>query len=86
MHVDKVAADCVSLHSRIVAQVAAVARFTRLTEPVHAELALACEVSLAGGALQTGVWDVRVKVLLQMGAHLEAASTLGTRVGVKDVL
>lgn len=86
VHVGEMAADGASLHSRILAQVAAVDCFTRLAEPVHTQLALACEVTLAGRTLQTGVRGVRVKVLLQVGAHLEAAPTFGTRVGVKDVL
>lgn len=86
VHVDEVAADCVSLHGGVLAQVAAVDHLTGLTQPVQAELALACEVTLAGGTLQAGVRRVRVEVLLQVGAHLEAASTFGTSVGAEDVL
>lgn len=86
VHVDEVAADCVPLDSGILAQVTAVDHFAGLAEPVHAELALACEVTLAGGTLETGVRGVCEEVLLQVGAHLEAASTSGTDVGAKDVL
>lgn len=86
VHVDEVAADCALLNGGILAQVTAVDHFTVLTESVHAELALACEVTLAGGTLETGIRGVCEEVLLQVGAHLEAASTFGTGVGAKDVL
>lgn len=86
VHADEVAADCVPLHGRVLAQVAAVDHLTRLAEPVHAELALAREVTLAGGTLEARVREVRVEVLLQVGAHLEAAPTFGTSVGAEDVL
>lgn len=85
VHVDEVAADCVLLHSRILAQMTAVDHFSCLAEPVHAKLALACEVTLAGGTLKRGFREVCVEVLLQVGAHLEAASTFGTSMGAKDV-
>lgn len=86
VHVDEVAADCVSFNGRILAQVTAVDHFTGLAELVHAELALAREVTLAGGTLETGVRVVCVEVLLQVGAHLEAALTFGTGVGANDEL
>lgn len=82
----KVTADCVPLHGRIVTQVAAVNLFTRLTELVNAQLALAGEVTLAGGTLETGVGKMYMEVLLQVGAHLEAATTHGASVGAVDVL
>lgn len=55
MHADKVAADCVPLHSGVLTQVATVDLFTRLTESMYAQFALAGEVTLAGGTLETGV-------------------------------
>lgn len=86
MHVDEVAADCVSFYGGILTQVTAVDHFTNLAEPVHAEFAPACEVTLAGGTLETWVRRVCEEVLLQVGAHLEAAPTFGTGVGAKDML
>lgn len=55
MHADEVAADRVPLHGGILAQVATVNLFTCLSQSVYAQLALAGEVTLAGGTLETGV-------------------------------
>lgn len=86
VHVDEVAADCVWLHGGILAQLTAVHPVAGLAELVQAELALAGEVTLAGGTLETGIRGVCEEVLPQVGAHLEAASTLRAGVGAKDEL
>lgn len=57
-----------------------------LPEAVYAQLALAGEEAVAGGALEARVREVQPKVLLQVGAHLEAAATFGTGVGPINVL
>lgn len=86
MHADKVAADCIPLYSRILTQVAMVRLFTCFTESMDAQLALAGEVTLAGGTLEIGVRKMQAEVLLQVGAHLEATSASGAGVGAVDVL
>lgn len=55
VHTDEVTPDCVPLHGRILTQVATVHLLTCLAESVYAELALAGEVMLAGGTLETRV-------------------------------
>lgn len=58
MHAGKVAPDCIPLHCRIFTQVATVKLLTCLTESMYAKLALAGEVTLAGGTLEAGVRKV----------------------------
>lgn len=86
MHADQVAPHCVPLHGRVLTQVAAVQLLARLPQPVHAQLTLAGEVTLAGGTLQPGVREVEEQVLPQVGAHLEAATTFRASVSAVDVL
>lgn len=80
------AADGVALDGRIVAAVATVDFLARLPEHVHAQLALAGEVALAGGALEAGAGEMDAQVLLEVGAHLEAAPAFGARVCAEYVL
>lgn len=86
VHADKVAADCVPFDGRILTQVALVNLCSRLTEHVNAQLALAGEVTLAGGTLETGLGEMQVEVLLQVRARLEAAPTRRAGVGTIDLL
>lgn len=60
--------------------------FAGLSQPVNTQLALAGEVTLAGGTLEAWVGEMQTKVLLEVRAHLEAATTLGAGVGAIDVL
>lgn len=53
---------------------------------MNTQLALAGEVTLAGGTLEAWVGEMQTKVLLEVRAHLEAATTLGAGVGAIDVL
>ena len=84
--VGEVAAEGVALDGRIVAAAAAVDLLAGLAQQVHAQLALAGEEAVAGGALQAGAGEVEAQVLLEVGAHLEAAAAFGARVRAEDVL
>lgn len=76
MHAGEVPAKGVALHCSVLTQVAMVQLLASLSEHVDAQLALAGEVVLAGGALQAGVWEMQVHVLHQMGPSLETAAAL----------
>lgn len=86
VHTGQVAVERVALHRGVVAQVAAMDLLARLAKHVDAQLALAGEVMVAGGALETGVWEVEVEVLQQVGAHLETAAALGADVSAIHML
>lgn len=60
MYTCKVAPDCVLLHSRIRTQVALVQLFTRLSESMDVQLALAGEVAFARGTLEAGVREMEM--------------------------
>lgn len=86
VHVEEVAAHCAVLHGGVLAQRTAVGRVSGLAELVRPEPPPAGEGALAAGALQPGLRGVCEEVLLQVGAHFEAAATLRTGVGAKDDL
>lgn len=86
MHAGHVAADGVALHGGVTTQVAAVGLLPGLPQTVDAQLAPAGEETVAGGTLEAGIGEVQPKVLLEVGAHLEAASAFGTGVGAINVL
>ena len=84
--VGKVPAEGVGLDGRVVAAVAAVDFPARLAQHVHAQLALAGEEAVAGGALKAGTGEVEAQVLLEVAAHLEAAAAFGACVCAEYVL
>lgn len=86
MHAGDVATDRILLHGGIFAQVTVVGLLTGLPESVKAKLAPAGEETAAGGTLEIWVGEMQTKVLLQVGVHLEAATTFGAGVGAIDVL
>ena len=80
------AAEGVAFDCRVVAAFAVVDFLARLAQHVHAQLALAGEEAVAGGALEAGAWEVDAQVLLEVGAHLETAAAFGASVRAEYVL
>lgn len=63
MHAGHVAVECILFHCTIVAQGAMVGLFTQLPQEMGLQFAFAGEELLAVGALEAGIWEVKMQVL-----------------------